>query len=1012
MDDLDLGTTIKGFAPGQRVFARYTLSRMLGRGGMGVVWLAKDEELSRDAALKFLPEIVAADPASINDLKREVRRAIDLAHPHIIKTHDFITDGRTAGVSMEYLAGGTLATRRLEQPGQVFTAEELGPWVHQLCQALQYAHESGEIVHRDLKPTNLMLDAKNRLKVVDFGIAASISDSVSRVSKQVGSSGTPVYMSPQQMMGESPAVTDDVYAVGATLFELLTGKPPFHAGNIMLQVQSKVAPPVNERRRAAGLEPVPAVWEETITACLAKNPAERPQSAMEVAERLGLQAGTGTKRSMSAPPQITAKTAETKTKKAASEPPPAPPAVAAKPVAPKQGLYAGIAAGVVVLGLAGWYFGIYLPEQNRLAEIARLEAEGRAVEALNLKNAQERAVAEAARLAAARGGLVIRTNPSGAEVRVGAVALERSPLTLKDQKLGRYPIRVRLDGYDEWTGEVEVKENEFTDVDVNLVRSSGTVAFTADIGESEAVLTPEAGGQPKSVRAGQSVSLPTGRYRAVIRTEGWADRTQSVEVRAKTTSSLTLNYGTGNRPANWLFQAPVAALQEAAAQGEHGALLQLGDRATLGIPVRDDNEARRWYRAARDAGNPWWEARMARIAESTEETVELWGRALAKGDPMAVAASPARRGVSAENERITPAQLSRATAALEAAANRGDPMAMHELALCYQSGRGVTADNNRAYQWFRSLADLGSSDGMTHVGQALLRGTGVTRDDAAAVGWLRRAADGRDIQGMSVLAGLYRNGQGSVLAKDINAALPLYRRAAEAGDVNSMATLGELYRNGREVTKDFTTALKWTRMAAEKGHVDSMDRLGRMYYQGEGTAQDYAEALKWFRRAADQNHANATGWLGNMAYNGYGRAVDHKEAYNLYRKAESLGITWVKTDLGIMHKDGKGVAQNYTEALRLFREAADGGNAAAMNWLGYMYYYGHGVSVNYYEAASWFRKSADGGNGNSMDWMGLLHLQGQGVAQDLNQAIEWWRKAARAGITNAQTQLRNRNLSW
>jgi len=990
MDDLDLGTTIKSFASGQKVFARYTLTRMLGRGGMGVVWLARDDELARDAALKFLPEVVAADPGSINDLKREVRRAIDLAHPHIIKTHDFVTDGRMAGVSMEYLPGGTLAALRLDEPGQVFTPEKLGPWLVQLCSALDYAHENGEIVHRDLKPTNLMLDAKARLKVVDFGIAASISESVSRVSKQAGSSGTPVYMSPQQMMGENPAVTDDVYAVGATLFELLTGKPPFHAGNILLQVQNKVAPPVNERRRAAGLEPVPGAWEETIAACLAKDPAQRPQSAGDVINRLGLATGPGTKRSMPAPPQIAPQTA----RKSAVVSPPAPPRKSGS----KTGVYFVISATTVLLGAAGWYFGFHLPEQNRRAELARVEASNR-------KIAEERA-------AAARGGIVVRTNPPGAEVRVGAVALERSPLTLKGQKLGRYPVRIRLDGYDEWSGEVEVKENEFTDLDINLVRSSGTVAFSTDVGEAEAVLTPESGGPNKSVRAGQSVSLPTGRYRAVIRAEGWADRTQSVEVRAKSTSDLRLNYGVGNRPTNWLFKAPVAALKEAAAKGEHAALLQLGDRAHLGMPVRDDNEARRWYRAARDAGNPWAEARLARISDNAEESRDLWARAVAKGDPVAIATPPAGRGVQAAADQVTAEQLSRAITTLEAAANRGDPLAMHELGICYQTGRGVTADVTRAYQWYLALAEAGSADGMTHVGQALLRGTGVARDDAAAIGWLRRAADGRDLQGMSMLAGLLFKGHNQVLAKDVAAAMNLYQRAAEAGDVTSMSVLGEIFRVGREVPKDPTAAFKWSKMAAEQGNVNSMDRLGRLYHVGEGTVQDYGEALKWFRRAADQNHANATAWLGTMAYSGLGRAVDYKEAFELYRKAESLGNTWVKRELGFMYKEGKGVAQNYTEALRYFHEAAEAGNAGAMNWIGVMNYHGQGVPVNFEEAAKWFRRAADAGNGNSMDWMGLLHSEGKGVPKDLSQAIEWWRRAARAGIENAQKNLTSRGLTW
>jgi parallel beta-helix repeat protein len=285
MDDLDLGATIKGFSPGQKVFNRYTLKKILGRGGMGVVWLARDDELERDVALKFLPEVVAMDQQSLYELKRETRRSLELTHPHIVRIYDFVQDSRMAAISMEYVAGDTLAARKLAQPNRCFNAEQLGEWLGQLAGALDYAHHKAQVVHRDLKPSNLMIDARGDLKIADFGIAASVSDSVSRVSQQAGSSGTPVYMSPQQMMGEKPAVADDVYALGATLYDLLTGKPPFHSGNIMMQVINKAAPDLNERRQAAGAAPVSAVWAQTIAACLAKEPSGRPLKAGDVAAR-------------------------------------------------------------------------------------------------------------------------------------------------------------------------------------------------------------------------------------------------------------------------------------------------------------------------------------------------------------------------------------------------------------------------------------------------------------------------------------------------------------------------------------------------------------------------------------------------------------------------------------------------------------------------------------------------------------------------------------------------------
>ncbi len=285
----DFDATLVGLQPGQTAFGRYTLVRQLGRGGMGVVWLARDEKLEREVALKFLPEALAHDPVAINDLKRETRRALDLTHPHIVRIYDFIDDGHTAAVSMEYVDGASLTQRRLAQPAQVFSPAELQPWVEQLCEALEYAHIKAKVAHRDLKPANLMVDARGDLKVADFGISATLSETATRASQQVGSSGTPVYMSPQQMMGEKPAATDDLYALGATLYELLTGRPPFYSGNIFIQVQQKVPPSLAQRREdlgLTGLAPIPAAWEEAIAACLAKEPEQRPATAREVRARL------------------------------------------------------------------------------------------------------------------------------------------------------------------------------------------------------------------------------------------------------------------------------------------------------------------------------------------------------------------------------------------------------------------------------------------------------------------------------------------------------------------------------------------------------------------------------------------------------------------------------------------------------------------------------------------------------------------------------------------------------
>jgi serine/threonine protein kinase len=163
--------TVRDFGPGAKLFGRYTLVRVLGRGGMGIVWRARDEELDRDVALKFLSEQIIHDQALLADLKRETKRSLELTHPNIVRIHDFVQDARSACISMEYVDGETLSNLRASKPNHVFEVPDLEPLVAQWCEAMHYAHIHARVVHCDLKPANLMLNSKGILKITDFGIA-------------------------------------------------------------------------------------------------------------------------------------------------------------------------------------------------------------------------------------------------------------------------------------------------------------------------------------------------------------------------------------------------------------------------------------------------------------------------------------------------------------------------------------------------------------------------------------------------------------------------------------------------------------------------------------------------------------------------------------------------------------------------------------------------------------------------------------------------------------------------
>src|SRR5437588_12137243 len=174
-----LDVTLRDFVSEQKLFNRYTLQRILGRGGMGVVWLARDDVLERDVALKFLPELLLLDRAMMDELKRETKRSLELTHKNIVRIYDFVHDQESACISMEYIDGDTLSNMRADRPNKVFETHELEDWTKQLCEAIDYAHSHAKVIHRDLKPSNLMLNQRGDLKVADFGIARCLSDSVS-----------------------------------------------------------------------------------------------------------------------------------------------------------------------------------------------------------------------------------------------------------------------------------------------------------------------------------------------------------------------------------------------------------------------------------------------------------------------------------------------------------------------------------------------------------------------------------------------------------------------------------------------------------------------------------------------------------------------------------------------------------------------------------------------------------------------------------------------------------------
>jgi hypothetical protein len=324
-------------------------------------------------ALKFLPEAVRANPVALNDLRQETHKSRILSHPNILRIYDlYESPDEAAFISMEYVDGLNLWALRTQQPNGCFTWEYLKPIVRQLCQALDYAHSEG-VIHRDLKSANMLIDERHRLRLADFGVAAWAFESpTSEIDRHRGS-GTIAYMSPQQIDGMVPCVTDDIYALGATLYELLSGHPPFYQNNIAYQVRNVLATPLLER--LADLEvqnDVPPAVAAMIMACLSKNPEQRPQNARAVADWIGLRDSRAlpttsfASPSLIAPP-ITAPVREPKKTVASAVPTvqveaPAPPELEENPTGRRLIMVLGSLGLALVAWLAWSYFIPKMPE--------------------------------------------------------------------------------------------------------------------------------------------------------------------------------------------------------------------------------------------------------------------------------------------------------------------------------------------------------------------------------------------------------------------------------------------------------------------------------------------------------------------------------------------------------------------------------------------------------------------------------------------------------------------------
>jgi hypothetical protein len=280
------GVTLPG-AAATTTRDRYEVLEELGRGGMGIVYRARDGVLERQVALKELPAELKHDEGLATRFRQEARLLARLAHPNIVQVFDLVEAEGGMWMAMELVEGSSLSDL-LDERGAL-PVEQLVELAVPMARAMAYAHASG-VIHRDFKPDNVMLAPGPVPKVMDFGIA-KLARQAPQLTQEGSILGSPAYMSPEQASGRPADARADVYAFGVTLYQMATGETPFQGDTAQVLGQHLTQPPPPPRQHVPGLPPA---FETLVLEMLAKDPAARPPDMETVASRLeSLSGGTG-----------------------------------------------------------------------------------------------------------------------------------------------------------------------------------------------------------------------------------------------------------------------------------------------------------------------------------------------------------------------------------------------------------------------------------------------------------------------------------------------------------------------------------------------------------------------------------------------------------------------------------------------------------------------------------------------------------------------------------------------
>lgn len=973
--DSRLGTFIAG---------KYEVLSVLGRGGLGVVYKAKQKHLERMCAVKVLTEKFSEDPTSFQRFEREARIASSLNNDNIISVFDFgLADEGYAYLVMEYVEGEDLDTI-LRRQGRVEPARAI-PLFLCVTTALNFAHASS-VVHRDLKPSNVMISTdeagQELVKLVDFGMAKSFSetrDNDEQLTAEGRVLGTPAYMSPEQCLGKPVDARTDIYAMGALMYKVITGFPPFSGGSVysvMTAHVSETPQPISQIAPELDI----CDLERAIMKCLEKDPDKRYQSAMELRADLEM-ALVACWSSAGGQDSQTSNTVLT--------------------VVPEN---MGDFESTHRAALKG--------DPTAQYQLAIVFREGKLVGQDDFEYVKWLKKA-------AEGGNALAMNDLGAAYEYGPAPYDMEAAKSWYRKAAENGVAAAMCDV-----ACFLEQDEEFGPMIKWFRKSAEAGFS--IGQSNYARCLYYGiGVPKN-------------YAEALKWMDAALMNDPDNESALYMKGFCYLEGHGlkadSRKAAELF-ARSAELDNGRACIELARLYTMGD----GV-AQNHEEAKRLLLRALELGMDWAKEDLDRLeARRLERSLDsasvqnwLWNAdfemmSKAESQLMEVMALPERKGRDSNDPE---ARIRQIVSELYLLAETGHELGSLLLARCYETGVGVTQDLNRAQELYRTVYDAGSD-----LAEPLLIGCYKTCFEDHffpdyAKEFLLDAAHRRNPHAMVCLATYYRglNPEG----RDHGSALMWYRKAAEIGDRDAQYTLGRFlvmknrHRRQRQgavirwwddsIDRDLdpasvdsfdddvynterVEALRWLGMAADEGSCDALILLSALNNQNFLVIGNKSEAKRLLARAAELEDRRAQALLGVALLTGElpGDGKDSAQiAVELLEQSAACGDRFAQWNLAIELIEGVNTPEDKLKAKELLEAAAERQFPQDRVWST------DGFKERFSGLVSLFEQLAQKGQKEARYWLGLCLENAIGVSKDRDRSMLLYLKSAEQGYEPAR----------